>query len=129
MKKTTLILALMFAGSATVMAQPGGFQQRTVPERVQTVHAKIDSAFKLPADQLKKVDDVFTTYYTAQDKLRAEMQGGGDFQAMREKMQPLTDDRDKKLKEILGDDKYKIWKEGIEPTMRGGRMGGGPPRN
>jgi hypothetical protein len=128
MKKTTLILALVFAGSATVMAQGGG-QQRTVPERVQTVHAKIDSAFKLPADQLKKVDDVFTTYYTAQDKLRAEMQGGGDFQAMREKMQPLTEDRDKKLKEILGDEKFKTFKEGIEPTMRGGRMGGGPPRN
>ena len=126
MKKTTLILALVFAGSATVMAQP---QQRSVPERVQTVHAKIDSAFKLPADQIKKVDDVFTAYYTAQDKLRAEMQGGGDFQAMREKMQPLTDDRDKKLKEILGDDKFKTFKEGIEPTMRGGRMGGGPPRN
>lgn len=130
MKKTTLILSLLFTCSVAVMAQPGGgFQQRTVPERVQTVHAKIDSAFKLQPDVMKKVDEAFTTYYTEQDKLRQEMQGGGDFQAMREKMQPLTDARDKKLKEILGDDKFKIWKEGIEPTMRGGRMGGGPPRN
>ena len=55
--------------------------------------------------------------------------GGGqpDFQAMREKMQPINDARDAKLKPLLGDDNYKIWKEQIEPTMRGNRGGGGRP--
>jgi hypothetical protein len=120
MKKSTLIVALLLAGSVTAMAQGGGFPQRTVPERVQIAHAKLDSAFKLQADVLKQVDETFTTYYTAQDKIRQEMTAGGgqpDFQAMREKMQPLTEARDKKLKEILGEANYKIWKEGIEPTM------------
>jgi len=31
---------------------------------------------------------------------------------------------DAKVKPILGDDKFKIWKEQIEPTLRRG----GPPR-
>jgi hypothetical protein len=120
MKKSIFIAALLLTGSITVMAQGGGFQQRTVPERVQVAHAKLDSAFKLQPEALKQVDETFTAYYTAQDKLREEARAGGgqpDFQAMREKMQPLMDARDKKLKEILGDANYKIWKDAIEPTM------------
>ena len=116
MKKSTLIVAFLLVGSAALMAQGGGFQQRTVPERVQTIHAKIDSAFKLTPEVLKQVDGVFTDYYTSQDKLRQE--ANGDFQSMREKMQPLTDARDEKLKKILGDANFKTWKDEIEPSMR-----------
>ena len=129
MKKSIFILSLLLlAGSVTVMAQGGGFQRRTVAERVQRVHEKIDSAFHLDAAKQAQCDSAFATFYRAQDKLREEaMAGGGqpDFQAMREKSQPLMDARDKELKAILGDDKFKIYKEGIEPTMRGGRGGGG----
>ena len=129
MKKSIFILSLLLlAGSVTVMAQGGGGQRRTVAERVQRVHEKIDSAFHLDAAKQAQVDSAFANFYRAQDKLREEaMAGGGqpDFQAMREKSQPLMDARDKELKGILGDDKFKIYKEGIEPTMRGGRGGGG----
>jgi hypothetical protein len=53
--------------------------------------------------------------------------GGGGFQAMQEAMKPHQDALDAKLKPVLGDDNFKIWKEQIEPTLR--RRGGGPPRN
>jgi len=129
MKKSIFILSLLLlAGSVTVMAQGGGGQRRTVAERVQRVHEKIDSAFHLDAAKQAQCDSAFANFYRAQDKLREEaMAGGGqpDFQAMREKSQPLMDARDKELKGILGDDKFKIYKEGIEPTMRGRGPGGG----
>lgn len=128
MKRSIFILALaMLAGSVTVMAQGGG-QRRTVEERVKRVHEKIDSAFKLEPAKLVQVDSAFASFYRGQDKLRDEATAGGgqpDFQAMREKSQPLMDARDKELKTILGEDKYKIWKDGIEPTLRRGGPGGG----
>ena len=132
MKRKIVILVLfLFAGFAFVNAQGGGggFQRRTVEERVKMVHQKIDSAFKLDATNMAAVDSVFANYYRSQDKVREDMMAGGgqvDRQAMMEKMQPLMDDRDAKLKKALGDDKYKVWKEQIEPTMR--RPGGGGGR-
>lgn len=121
-KKILMLLTFCFAVMITVNAQ---FQRRTVEERVASVHAKIDSAFKPDAKKLADADSAFATYYRAQDKLREEMMNGGDRQAMREKMQPLTEERDNKLKSILGDDNFKIWKEQIEPSMRPQRRNGG----
>ncbi len=131
MKKHLLLVAvIMITGAVVSYAQPGGggFQRRTVEERVQAVHNKIDSAFKPEAAKLTQIDAVFTKYYKDSDKLREEMMSGGerpDFQAMREKMQPLTDARDKELKTLLGDDNYKVWKDSIEPSMMPRRQGGG----
>jgi hypothetical protein len=48
---------------------------------------------------------------------------------MMEKMQPLMDDRDKKLQTILTADQYKTWKDSIEPSMRPRRQGGGGGNN
>lgn len=127
--KIVLLAVLLFAGFGFVNAQRfGGGQRRTVEERVKMVHQKIDSAFKLDATKMAEADSVFANYYRSTDKLREEMMSGGgqpDMQAMREKMQPLMDDRDAKLKKVLGDDNFKIWKEQIEPSMRPRRMGGG----
>jgi protein CpxP len=132
MKKSIFILLLLLAGGITVMAQGGG-QRRTVEERVKRVHEKIDSAFKLEATKLTQTDSVFAKYYRAQDKMRDDMRAGGgqpDFQAMREKMQPLTDERDKELKVIFGDENFKKFKDEIEPSLRprGGPGGGGGNR-
>lgn len=123
-------LAIVLLGTAFfAQAQPGG-QRRTIEERVKMVHEKIDSAFKLDKDKLAKVDAVFTKYYKDQDKLREDMMNGGerpDFQAMREKMQPLTDARDKELKTILTDEQFKKWRDEIEPSMMPRRGGPGGP--
>ncbi|HKP31911.1 MAG TPA: hypothetical protein VJT83_04270 [Chitinophagaceae bacterium] len=125
-KKILFVLVAVVAGLSAVNAQ--GPQRRTVEERVAITHAKLDSAFKLDKAKIAEADSAFAVYYRATDKLREEMMSGGgqpDFQAMREKMTPLVDDRDKKLQTILGADQFKIWKEQIEPSMRGRRGGGG----
>jgi len=131
MKKTIIALAVvMLAGSASSFAQ-GGFQMPPPEERVKRVHFKADSAFKLDEAKAKEMDAAYLDYYKAQDKVREEAMAnaGGDRDAMRaamqEKMKPFTEALDAKVKPILGDDKFKIWKEQIEPTLRGR---GGPPR-
>jgi periplasmic protein CpxP/Spy len=130
-KRLMLVAVLLFVAGTASMAQ--GPQRRTVEERVKSAHEKLETGLKLDAAKLTKADSAFAKYYRAQDKLRDDMMAGGgqpDFQAMREKMQPFTDARDKELKEILGDDNFKKFKDEIEPTMRRGPggQGGGAPR-
>ena len=131
MKK--ILLTLLVAGLACgAYAQPGGMQRRTVEERVQIVHTKIDSAFKPEAAKLAEVDAAFTKYYKAQDKMREDMTAGGerpDRDVMRQKMEGMMADRDKELQGILTADQFKTWKEQIEPSMRPQRREGGPGRN
>ena len=126
MKKQFLMLAaILLAGTLVVNAQGGG-QRRSVEERVQAIHQKLDSAFKLDAAKLAQVDSVFANYYRASEKMREEfIAGGRDRSAMREKMQPLTDARDKELLPLLGEANFKKWKDEIEPSMRRGGPGGG----
>lgn len=124
--KIALCLSLMLAFTAAVYAQPGG-PRRTIEERVKIIHEKMDSAFKLEPAKLTKVDSAFANYYRQQEKVRAEMMSGGerpDFQAMREKMQPLMDARDTELKGILSEDQFKKWKEEMEPAMMPRRRNG-----
>lgn len=116
---------------AVVVNAQGGFQHRTVEQRVQVVQQKFDSAFALDKTKLADADSVFANYFRSQDKLREEMMSGGghpDFQAMREKMQPLMDERDKKLQAILTADQFKTWKETIEPSLRPRRPNNGGNR-
>ena len=127
MKKTFFILFSLLLTGIAVNAQ-GGFQRRTVEERVKSVHEKFDSAFKLEATKLAKVDTVFTQYYKATDKIREDMRASGerpDFQTMRDKMQPYADARDKELTVILTEEQYKKWKAEIEPSMMRRPGGGG----
>lgn len=133
MKKTIIALAVVIlAGTVSSFAQGGGgFQMPSPEERVKRVHFKADSAFKLDEAKMKEVDAAYLDYYKAQDKVREEVMASanGDRDAMRaamqEKMKPFMETLDAKVKPILGDDKFKIWKDQIEPTLRGR---GGPPR-
>jgi hypothetical protein len=121
MKTKITLMISSFILLAIVANAQGGFQRRTVEERVQMVQQKFDSAFKLDKAKLADADSVFANYYRAQDKVREEMMSAGgqpDFQAMREKMQPFMDERDKKLQGILTADQYKTWKDAIEPSLR-----------
>ena len=121
-----MLVSIIIAGA--VNAQGGGFQRRTVEERVAIIHAKMDSAFKLEASKAAEVDAVFTTYYKDSDKAREELMAGGERptrEAAQAKMQPITEARDEKLKKILPEAQYEIWKKEIEPGMRPQRPGGG----
>lgn len=121
--KISLLLAVLLAGTFAVNAQ-GGFQQRTVEERVATAHSKLDSAFKLDAATLSKVDAEFTSYYKAQDAKRQEL-SGSDRETRQAEMKKIADARDEKLKKIFTEEQFKKWKEAIEPTLRPQRPGGG----
>lgn len=124
------LLLLAMVAFAVAYTQPGnGFQRRTVEERVATVHAKMDSAFKLDAAKVAEVDAIFTSYYKESDKAREEMMASGERpgrEAMQAKMQPIAEAREEKLKKTLPEAQYEIWKKQIEPGMRPQRpMGGG----
>ncbi len=126
--KKQLVLLVFALGSIVAVKAQGGFQRRTVEERVKSVHEKLDSAFKPAAVKMASIDSIFTAYYTDQDKAREEMMAAGtiDRDAMRAKMQELAATRDEKLKKFLTDDQMKIWKDTIEPSMRPQR-GNRPP--
>ena len=126
--KTRIVLMISFIILAVAAANAqGGFQRRTVEERLQLINQKLDSAFKLDKAKLTDADSAFANYYRATDKLRDDMTSSGQFdrQGFMDKVQPLTDERDKKLQGILTADQFKTWKEAIEPSLRQRRPGGG----
>jgi protein CpxP len=116
-----LLLLCMGLCSTYLLQAQGGFQRRTVEDRVSIVHDKMDSAFSPGKEKLNAIDTAFTHFYKAQEKLREELMGGGgrpDPQVMREKMQPLAEARDEQLKSILTAEQFRKWKEEIEPSLR-----------
>lgn len=127
-RKLLLLTAILFVALGVTQAQGGGQgPRRTVEERVKAVNEKL-AEFKLDKEKQTLSDSAFYQYYRAQDKLREEMMAGGgqpDFQAMREKMQPLTNERDEKLKKVFSADQFKKWKDEIEPSLRPQRRQGG----
>ena len=128
MKKSISMLIIAFILGAVSSFAQGGFQMPSAEERTKRAHFKIDSAFKLDATRMAQADSAFLTFYKAADKVREEVFSGGgqpDFQLMQEKMKPHQEALDAKIKPVLGDDNFKIWKEQIEPTLR---RRGGPPR-
>jgi hypothetical protein len=129
--KTKVVLMISFIiFTVSAASAQGGFQRRTVEERLQMINQKLDSAFKLDKAKLADADSAFANYYRGTDKLRDDMMSGGQFdrQAFMDKVQPLTEERDKKLQGVLTAEQYKTWKEVIEPSMRQRRPGGGGNR-
>lgn len=111
-KITLLFSLLMFSGIIT-FAQP---QRQSVEERVKSVMEKM-TPLKLDADQTKKTDSVFTTYYQAQTKMMEEMRSSGT-RPDRSLFEKITTERDDKLKTIFSADQYKKYKEEVEQTLR-----------
>ena len=130
MKRIFLAIMAFFTLAITASAQ-GGFQRRTPEERAAAIHHKLDSAFKLEAATLAKIDTAITTLYKAQDKKREELMSGGspDRETMMAEMRKFSDAQDEILKAVLTPEQFTTWKEKIQPSMRGPRPGGGggPP--
>ncbi len=133
MKKLVLSLVLVAGLIFAANAQQGGGQggqrraQATPEERVK----QLDEKLKLNEEQKVKATAVYAEAAEAQKKMREEMQGGGDRQAMMEKMQKMTADTDKKLNEMLTADQqktYKTWQDELKAArekMMRERQGGG----
>ena len=131
MKKIFLVLMVSVVLSVITYAQPGGgFQRRTPEERAATIHAKLDSAFKLESSKLAMIDTALTILYKKQDQRMQEIFAGGerpDRETMMAERKKYTDAQDEILKAVLSQEQYGIWKEKIEPSMRPQRPGGGGP--
>ena len=131
MKKIFLLLVASVALSVVTYAQPGGgFQRRTPEDREATIHAKLDSAFKLEASKLAMIDTALTVLYKRQDQRMQEIFAGGerpDRETMMAERKKYTDAQDEILKAVLTQEQYATWKEKIEPSMRPQRQGGGGP--
>lgn len=129
-KQIVMAVAAVLFGIATVNAQGGGFQRKTVEERVKETMDKIVD-FKLDKTKADQAEAAFTEFYKAQQKAMEDMMAGGqmDRDAFRATRQKLADERDAKLKNIFTEDQYKKWKDEIEPSMRPQRGGGGGRNN
>lgn len=123
-------MLVLVTGSITAMAQGGGFQRRTVEERVKNAMEKMQ-VLNMDKDKSDKVDSIFTGFFKAQDKAFEEMRNSGSFDrdAMMAKRKEMMDARDEKLKKVLTEDEFKKFKDEIEPAMRPQRQGGGRRSN
>ena len=121
MKRKIPVFILFLLGCTLTGTAHAQFTRRTVEERVALIHSKMDSAFKLEASKAAEVDSVFAQYYRASDKAREEMMASGERpgrEQMQKVMEPLMETREKKLKKILPESQYEIWKKEIEPSLR-----------
>ena len=120
--KITMLVALIFAATITTHAQQG-MQRRTVEERVKSAMDKILDPLKLDKAQQDKTKDIFTEYYTSQDKIREDARASGT-RPDRSVMEKMSNDRDEKLQTIFTDEQFKKFKGDIEPTLRPQRSQG-----
>ena len=116
MKKLMMICGLLFGMVAFAQAQPGqgrpgggpGGRMGMNPEaRVK----QLDEKLKLSDDQKAKLTTIFTEQADAQKKMREEAQaGGGDREAMMEKMQKQRAELETKVTAVLNDEQKKAYK-------------------
>ena len=121
--KIPMLVALLFAVTIGVSAQ--GMQRRTVEERVKSTMEKLTDSLKLDQAEQDKTTAVFTDFYTAQDKMRADARASGN-RPDRSVFEKMTSDRDEKLKAIFTDDQFTKFKNGVEASLRPQRMQGNP---
>ncbi|HSQ45043.1 MAG TPA: hypothetical protein VLM16_08610 [Ginsengibacter sp.] len=124
--KITMFIALFFAITISANAQQG-MPRRTVEERVKMVMDKLTTPLSLDTAEQSKTAAVFTDFYTAQDKMRADARASGN-RPDRSEFVKMMNDRDDKLKTIFTDEQYKKFKDEVEPTLRpqrGGMQPGG----
>ena len=107
-----MICGLLFATVAFANAQQGagrtgGGRMMAAPEeRVK----QLDEKVKLTDDQKTKATVVYTAAADEMKKMREEMQGGGDRQAMMEKMQKSRAELETKVNSVLNDEQKKTYK-------------------
>jgi len=127
MKKLMMICGLMLGIAGFANAQQGGGQGRMMMKPEERVKL-LDEKLKLSDDQKTKLTTVFTEQAETMKKMREEMQGGGDRDAMREKIQKMRADNDAKVIAVLTDDQkktYEAWQKEQRAEMEKRRQGGG----
>lgn len=93
---------------------------------------ELKEGLQLSDEQEKQVREIITAGFETMRKSREEMMdGGGDREAMREKMQAMRDEQNQKLKAVLSEEQFakyeQIQAERRERMRQGGGFGG--PQN
>lgn len=132
MRINTFIVALAFL-MLFVPAFSHAQQKKVIDEKVAQVHEKFASELKMENAKLAEVDEIFTDFYTQQERIRENIQkpattpslaqgfAGQDFQNVRKQNENIINYRDEKLKRVLSADQFKKWKDEIEPSLRSRR--------
>jgi periplasmic protein CpxP/Spy len=124
MRKFGILILTIFLVSLAAMAQPG--QRNMNPEEMaKRQTAQLKEAVGLDNEQEKKAHEIYLETGKRMSAMREEMQGGG-FEGMREKMQEMRAEQDKKLKEVLTEAQWKKYEKFQEERRT--RMGQGQGR-
>lgn len=114
MKKLGLLLMLVILGTTFSMAQNRGGQNMDPEERAKTQTAELKKVLDLNKDQEKKVYDLNLKAGKDMVKMREEMQGSSDRDAMREKFGKMREEQNKEMKKILSEDQFKKYEKYLE---------------
>jgi len=119
-----LLFAIVFA--TVSVAQNRGMGNVDPKEMAQRQTEELKKALNLNKDQEKKVLALNQKSAEQMSALREEMMsGGGDREAMREKMTKFREEQTAEMKKILTEDQYKKYEKYLE-ERRGMRGQGGP---
>jgi len=105
---------------------PGNFDPAAFVDRQME---ELKEGLDLSDDQEKQVREILTTGFETMRKAREGMQdGGGDRDAMREKMQEMREEQSLKIKAVLSEEQFvkyeQIQQERRERMRQGGGFGG-----
>lgn len=125
MKKLALAILVLFLGTTIGYAQQRQGQRNFDPEQAAKQQTEtLKKELGLDKDQEKKVHALILTTSKEMAKMRNEMRsGGGDREAMREKMMELREKQNKEMKKVLSSSQYKKYLKYQEERINRIRQG------
>ncbi len=88
---------------------------------------ELKEGLQLSDDQEKQMREIITAGFETMRKSREEMQaGGGDREAMREKMQQMREEQNQKIKAVLSEEQWTKYQQIQQERRERMRQGGGP---
>ncbi len=127
MKKLGILVFVLILGFSSLMAQDqGGRDRRNMDpaERAKEELKQMDENLDLSKDQEKKVYDILLEGNKKRSEMFQEMRnGGGDREAMREKMTTMREEQNKKLKGVLTKEQWPKYEKMMEERRQRGPGG------
>lgn len=128
MKKITIVFLMLVFAFSNLMAQPGGQRNFDPKERAQQTTERLKEALDLNKDQEKKVYEIQLKGNEKMAKMREEMQGGGGWEGMREKMTQFREEQNKEMQKVLTEGQWKKYEKYMEEQRSRREQGGGGRR-
>ena len=107
---------------------PGNFDPQAMLDRQME---QMKERLNLKDEQEKQIRDIMSKGFDEMRKMREEMRdngGGGNFEGMREQMQQMREEQNKKIKAILSENQWYEY-EAMQEEMRSRRGQGRPQQN